>query len=83
MEKDTSKIQYDIWTVMSEMMKEGSGIDLKTLDELPAIAYNGGSKCDVLTGPCSCGASHSLNEQGRKYTVYGKILKEKYDDQIF
>jgi len=26
------------------------------------VLYNGGTKCDVLIGPCSCGAWHDLEE---------------------
>lgn len=33
-------------------------IDISTLDNAPAVGYNGGLKCDVTSGPCSCGAWH-------------------------
>jgi len=28
------------------------------------LGYNGGVACDVLTGPCACGATHYEGEQG-------------------
>jgi len=33
-------------------------LDFKLIDAHPAVGYNGGSKCDVTEGPCSCGAWH-------------------------
>lgn len=33
-------------------------IDLQLIDLHPAVGYNGGQKCDVIGGPCSCGAWH-------------------------
>lgn len=33
-------------------------IDLMLMEEHPALGYNGGQKCDVTWGPCSCGAWH-------------------------
>lgn len=33
-------------------------IDLSLFDSAPAVGYNGGVKCDVTSGPCSCGAWH-------------------------
>ena len=41
---------------------------LHMLDEAPAVAINGGHKCDVIDGPCSCGAWHSKGEPGREWT---------------
>ena len=29
--------------------------------------YNGGVKCDVLVGPCSCGAFHYVERQGKVF----------------
>lgn len=37
---------------------EDGAIDLAALDDAPAVGYNGGVKCDVTSGPCSCGAWH-------------------------
>jgi len=34
-------------------------IDLSLFDSAPAVGYNGGLKCDVTSGPCSCGAWHT------------------------
>jgi hypothetical protein len=33
-------------------------LDLALMEEHPAHGYNGGQKCDVSRGPCSCGAWH-------------------------
>lgn len=33
-------------------------IDLILTESHPALGYNAGKKCDVLIGPCSCGATH-------------------------
>ena len=70
-------IQYSIWELLSDVMKKDSSLSLKDLDDMPAIAYNVGKKCDVLTGPCSCGSWHELNEN-RDLTVLGKILLTKH-----
>lgn len=37
---------------------EDGAIDLAAIDNAPAVGYNGGVKCDVTKGPCSCGAWH-------------------------
>ena len=37
-------------------------IDYQIIDAHPAIGYNGGQKCDVFEGPCSCGAWHKNKE---------------------
>lgn len=37
---------------------ENGVLDLSEVDNLPAVGYNGGVKCDVTKGPCSCGAWH-------------------------
>ena len=33
-------------------------IDLMLMEAHPALGRNGGQKCDVTSGPCSCGAWH-------------------------
>jgi hypothetical protein len=33
-------------------------IDSEIMDAHPALGRNGGQKCDVTSGPCSCGAWH-------------------------
>jgi hypothetical protein len=33
-------------------------VDTQVMDAHPAVGYNGGQKCDVTKGPCSCGAWH-------------------------
>lgn len=43
--------------LMQSAMKDGA-IDLSIIDNAPAVGYNGGRKCDVTSGPCSCGAWH-------------------------
>ena len=43
--------------LMREAMVDGA-IDLSIIDNAPAVGYNGGRKCDVTSGPCSCGAWH-------------------------
>ena len=46
-----------------EMVRTPEGaLDLSALDKLPAVGYNGGVKCDVTKGPCSCGAWHLKGE---------------------
>lgn len=75
MEKED--VQFSLWTVLSELVNKEGTLSLKDLDSLPAIAYNGDKKCDVLYGPCSCGAFHSLTEE-RNFTLLGIALIEKY-----
>jgi len=58
-------------------MRKDKNISLKDIDNLPAIAYNGDKKCEVLTGPCNCGAWHELDED-RNFTVLGTTLITKY-----
>ena len=42
--------------------KDRSILDMRDMDELEArFGYNGGSPCDVLEGPCSCGAYHAMD----------------------
>lgn len=38
--------------------------DNKSLTPLPddIVVYNGGVRCDTAIGPCSCGATHTLEE---------------------
>ena len=74
---DPLDIQYNIWAILSATMREGSGISLRDLDDLPAIAYNGEKKCDVLTGPCACGTWHELDD-ARDFTILGKVLIDKH-----
>ena len=33
-------------------------LDFQLMDAHPALGFNGGQKCDVTEGPCSCGAWH-------------------------
>jgi len=33
-------------------------LDSTLLDAHPTLGRNGGQKCDVISGPCSCGAWH-------------------------
>ncbi len=33
-------------------------VDLSAIANMPTVGYNGGVKCDVTEGPCSCGAWH-------------------------
>jgi len=33
-------------------------LDSQLMDAHPALGCNGGQKCDVTDGPCSCGAWH-------------------------
>jgi hypothetical protein len=33
-------------------------LDMMVMEAHPALGYNGGQKCDVSDGPCSCGAWH-------------------------
>ncbi len=33
-------------------------LDLELMEAHPALGRNGGQKCDVTSGPCSCGAWH-------------------------
>lgn len=30
------------------------------------LGINGGTKCDVLTGPCACGAWHFVDKDGKR-----------------
>jgi hypothetical protein len=52
-------------------MDTNGAIDLRKLQSLEGrFGYNGGKGCDVLEGPCSCGAWHtkiSANASEKKY----------------
>ena len=44
---------------ISQAMTEDGVLDLRKLQEIEGLyGYNGGQGCDVLEGPCSCGAWH-------------------------
>lgn len=47
----------DMYTLSSCCMIDGA-LDLALMEMHPAQGYNGGQKCDVQEGPCSCGAWH-------------------------
>lgn len=50
---------HDIGELTECCREEGTITISATLMEAhPAIGYNGGQKCDVYEGPCSCGAWH-------------------------
>lgn len=42
-----------------------------------AVGFNGGSRCDVLDGPCACGAWHKLKENRKGLTPLGQKLRKK------
>lgn len=49
----------DFKDAIAHAMTRDDAIDLSRLDELEGrYGYNGGRGCDVLEGPCSCGAWH-------------------------
>ena len=37
---------------------ESGELDLSLIDAHPPVGKNGGVNCDVIEGPCSCGAWH-------------------------
>lgn len=41
-------------------------LDMRKLQNHTVNCYNGGQKCDVTTGPCSCGAWHHEYPHGHK-----------------
>lgn len=47
----------DMYELQRCCMVDGA-LDLMMMEIHPAIGYNGGQKCDVREGPCSCGAWH-------------------------
>jgi hypothetical protein len=53
-----SKKERTFNEVVAHAMDEHGVLDLSALDNLPPVGYNGGVKCDVTEGPCSCGAWH-------------------------
>lgn len=55
---------HDFRELMICCMVDGA-VNPLLMDAHPAIGYNGGQKCDVMKGPCSCGAWH----QGTKPKV--------------
>ena len=66
----------DLNDVINMHMNDGA-LDLHELENTPAIATIGnGSKCDVLTGPCSCGGWHHKGESRNwteEYIGYCKL----------
>ena len=59
--KDDKKkeIGTDFNDVLNHAMTKTGAIDLKKMEELRGrFGSNGGRGCDVLSGPCSCGAWH-------------------------
>lgn len=49
--------RHDFWDLQKCCDIDGA-IDLALIDAHPALGTNGGVKCDVASGPCSCGAWH-------------------------
>ena len=49
--------RHDFYDLTACCMVNGS-LDGQLLEEHPALGYNGGQKCDVVEGPCSCGGWH-------------------------
>ncbi len=50
---------------------------LQAHSDYGAVGYNGGTACDVLDGPCSCGAWHKLEEDRNGLTPLGKKMRKK------
>lgn len=48
---------HDVNALIACCMVNGA-IDGMLMEEHPAQGYNGGQKCDVRSGPCSCGGWH-------------------------
>ena len=46
------------WEELVDCCLVGTNIDFKLMNAHLAVGYNGGAKCDVIEGPCSCGAWH-------------------------
>lgn len=63
------------------VMHEGQRvIDTQLLDahsETNPIGFNGGQACDVLDGPCACGAWHKLEEDRKGLTPLGQAMRRK------
>ncbi len=47
------------WEDVEAHIRRNGAYDLRELDKLKGrYGYNAGRPCDVLSGPCSCGAWH-------------------------
>ncbi len=58
----------------------GRALDISLLQahsDASAVGYNGGTACDVLDGPCSCGAWHKLEEDRKGLTPLGRKMRKK------
>ncbi len=55
-EGETKDVTFN--DVLRNAITPDGAIDLSKIDSAPAVGYNGGRKCDVTSGPCSCGAWH-------------------------
>lgn len=49
--------RHDFFALQSCCMVDGA-LSALLMDAHPALGRNGGQKCDVTEGPCSCGAWH-------------------------
>ncbi len=68
-----------------ESYKEGVAINLSKMGELEGrFGYNGGIGCDVLEGPCSCGAWHTMDWKKCREAVakWYAFLLEELDENI-
>lgn len=54
--KNVTERTYD--ELITQCTDKDGVLDVMAIDELPAVGTNGGKKCDVTSGPCSCGAWH-------------------------
>lgn len=46
------------FTGLTECCMVNGALSLALMDAHPKLGENGGQKCDVTSGPCSCGAWH-------------------------
>jgi len=59
MEKDKENIGSEFNDVINYAINEKGHLDLRKIEKLEGrFGSNGGRGCDVLSGPCSCGAWH-------------------------
>lgn len=49
--------RHNFWELQACCTVNGA-IDLMLMEVHPELGRNGGQKCDVISGPCSCGAWH-------------------------
>lgn len=49
--------RHSFWDLSACCMVNGA-FDSALMDAHPELGRNGGQKCDVAEGPCSCGAWH-------------------------